>query len=146
VAAAYATAGIGESMRTGWLTSWGSVRCFAVNAFRLVSAPLPSVERIGGAALGGVYQPPGQGALGEVAGLRAPNPFRGYPGPRAIVNGGTGRSAGKFLGAILLAGASLLAAARLLERRGLLQRLSICLAVMGASILLAVGIVLVLAP
>jgi hypothetical protein len=146
VATAYATVGIGESMRTGWLTSWGSVRCFAVNASRLISAPLPSVARIGGGALGGVFQPPGQGALGEVAGLRPPNPFRGYPGPRAIVDGGTGRSARQFLGALLLAGASLLAAARLLERRGLLQRVRLCIAVMGASILLGVGIVLALAP
>jgi hypothetical protein len=146
VAAAYATAGIGESMRTGWLTSWGSVRCFAVNASRLVSAPFPSVARIGGGALGGVFQPPGQGALGEVAGLRPRNPFRGYPGPRAIVDGGTGRSAGQFLAALLLAGASLLAAARLLERRGLLQRVRLCIAVIGASILLGVGIVLALAP
>jgi hypothetical protein len=146
VATAYATAGIGESMRTGWLTSWGSVRCFAVNASRLVSAPLPSVARIGGGALGGVFQPPGQGALGEVAGLRPPNPFRGYPGPRAIVDGGTGRSARQFLAALLLAGASLLAAARLLERRGLLQWVRLCIAVIGASILLAVGLVLALAP
>jgi hypothetical protein len=146
VAAAYATAGIGESMRTGWLTSWGSVRCFAVNASRLVSAPLPSVARIGGGALGGVFQPPGQGALGEVAGLRPPNPFRGYPGPRTIIDGGTGRSAGRLLAALLLAGASLLAAARLLERRGLLQRVRLGIAVMGASILLGVGIVLALAP
>ena len=146
VATAYATAGIGESMRTGWLTSWGSVRCFAVNASRLISAPLPSVARIGGGALGGVFQPPGQGALGEVAGLRPPNPFRGYPGPRAIVDGGTGRSARQFLAALLLAGASLLAAARLLERRGLLQWVRLCIAVIGASILLAVGLVLALAP
>ena len=146
VAAAYATAGIGESMRTGWLTSWGSVRCFAVNASRLVSAPFPSVARTGGGALGSPFQRLGQGALAEVAGLRPPNPFRGHPGPRAIVGSVTRRSARQLIGVLLLAAASLLALARLLERRGLLPRLRVCIAVIGTSVLVAVGIVLALAP
>jgi hypothetical protein len=145
-AAAYANAGIGESIRTGWLTSWGSVRCLAVNASRVVSASFPSVTPTGGRAVGGVLQPSGRGVLGGLAELRPPNPFRRHPSPGSIGGGVARGSARLFLGALVLAGTSLLAAARLLQRRGRLLRLRLCVAVIGASVLVAVGIVLALVP
>jgi hypothetical protein len=146
--AAYATAGIGDSIRTGWLTSWGTVRCLSANASRAVSAPFLSASSASTSArtLGTVFQSSGRDVLGGLGDMQPRNPFRRDPSPPATGRRAGSTSSGRFLIALLLAAAGPLVAARELWRRRLLMRLTLFLAVLGASILIAVGTVLALVP
>lgn len=156
--AAYATAGVGESVRTGWLTSWGSARCLVVNASRAVAVPFASAFQgaPSPASAGGQGRPvrrSGGGALGAFVRRRPPWPFQGHLGPRGIPGSVKGAGLADFLRVLLWVAGGLLALAavpaRMLGRGRLLvlsAPLKLSFAVAGVSTLLVVGIVLLSAP
>jgi hypothetical protein len=159
--AGYAVAGVGTSIRTGWLTSFGPARCAVVNAARIASLPFasaslsPPLSPRGRAAAPSVRERIG-GVLGVTAGPLAPfhrtlGPFPGRGRLEGIVGAAPGTGFGRFLRLLLIAAGGLLAVAalqaRALARRHLplmMERMSLLLAVIGVSMLIGVGVVLLL--
>ena len=157
--AGYAFASAGVSMRSAWLTSWGSARCVVLNAPRAISASFRSPASVPGESFSAsrpFTRPVGNGSGGVLGALVERGPLRPFDrplNPRGILGGVENSRFGRFLRVLLLTAAGLLALAalpaRALRRRGIrLPRtaLRLTFAVVALSILLAVGVVLAFAP
>jgi hypothetical protein len=153
--AGYAFAGAGVSVRSAWLTSWGSARCLVVNASQTMSTPFVSTASSPGSSFSAARRPRGNGSgvLAVLAGRGPLRPFDGSLNPRGILGSVGDSGLSRFLRVLLFIAAGLLTLAvlpaRALRRRGfpwLRTGLRLSFAVIAASILLALGVVLLIAP
>jgi hypothetical protein len=153
--AGYAFAGAGVSIRSAWLTSWGSARCLVVNASQTMSTSFVSTASSPGSSFSAARRSRRSGS-GVLAALAEPGPLRPFDGslnPRGILGSVGDSGLSRFLKALLFIAAGLLTLAmlpaRTLRRRGfpwLRTGLRLSFAVIAASILLALGVVLLVAP
>jgi hypothetical protein len=153
--AGYAFAGTGVSVRSAWLTSWGSARCLVVNASQAMSTSFVSTASARGSSFSASRRSGSNGG-GVLAALTERGPLRPFDGgvnPRGIFGSVGDSGLGRFMRVLLFIAAGLLALAalpaRALRERGfpwLRMGLRLSFAVIAASILLALGVVLLVAP
>jgi hypothetical protein len=157
--AGYAFAGAGVSIRSAWLTSWGSARCLVVNASQAMStsfgstASAPASSFSGSRRSAGAAVRRGGGVLTALAERGPLHPFAGGATPRRIPGRVGDSGLGHFLKVLFFIAAGLLALAalpaRAFRRRGvpsLRTGLRLSFAVTAVAIMVGMGVVLLLAP